>query len=556
MSAAFIASLATGQRPLLGIDLTGGVEVVLEPVLTDERPDGPTEPELDQTVEILRNRVDALDVAQPDITRQGSLVVVQLPDVDDQQRAIEIVGTTAELQFRPVCSVLPVALDVDDAIDQGLIDPDALESDDGTDEEGLGFAGEGEYAAPAIPLQEDEPTPEPGADETPEPDAEAPVVDDETPGAVFSDAFVPPSACDADSLELVAEETTASEDIRRDEPVLLDQRDENGLVVQRYYLGPVPSAEIEGEDVFLVGTAVESADAFTNGLEWTVSLVMEPGDGGIGLFNDIAAECFASSAVCPSGQLAIVLDGTVESAPNINAPAFDRSNISISGAFSQSRAEDTALVLQYGSLPIELEQQRIRTVSASLGSDSLRAGIISGIIGLLLVAVYMTAYYRILGVAALLSLFVSGAMLWVLVSFFSETGFFFGGVTLTIAGVVGLIVSLGVSLDSNVIYFEHLKEDIANGRTLRSAVDRSFPVAYRTIFWADMAALIGAVVLYLLTISSVREFAFMLGLASVLDLVATYFFLRPLVKLISRTDIAVERPGLLGLPASVRRARA
>ncbi|MEM7288232.1 MAG: hypothetical protein AAF480_17930 [Actinomycetota bacterium] len=149
-----------------------------------------------------------------------------------------------------------------------------------------------------------------------------------------------------------------------------------------------------------------------------------------------------------------------------------------------------------------------------------------------------------MGLAAMLSLAVSGTMLWIVLAFLSETQ----SLTLTLAGIVGLIVSIGTSLDSNVVYFEHLKEDIANGRTLRSSVDRSFPVAFRTIFYANLASLIGAAILWFLTIGSVRGFALMLGLASILDLVATYFFLRPVVRMMARGQSLVERPGLYGLP--------
>ena len=142
---------------------------------------------------------------------------------------------------------------------------------------------------------------------------------------------------------------------------------------------------------------------------------------------------------------------------------------------------------------------------------------------------------------------VSGSLLYTIVSFLSETR----GLALTLAGVTGLVVSVGTSLDTNVVYFEHLKETVANGRTLRSSVDRSFPVAFRTIFWANLASLIGAAILYFLTAGSVRGFALMLGLASILDLVATYFFLRPVVRLIAQRSSVVERPGLFGIPADL-----
>ncbi len=236
----------------------------------------------------------------------------------------------------------------------------------------------------------------------------------------------------------------------------------------------------------------------------------------------------------------------------MNGARFDRDQIQITGNFGQAEAEDTALVLKFGALPLEFGDptdpesgSRVRLVSATLGGDSLRAGAVAGVVGLVLVALYMLAYYRLLGIAAILSLAVSGTMLWVVLAFLSEQS----SLALTLAGVVGLIVSIGTSLDSNVVYFEHLKEDIANGRTLRSSVDRSFPVAFRTIIWANTASLIGAAVLYFLTVGSVRGFALMLGLASILDLVATYFFLRPLVRMMARGKTLVERPALYGLPS-------
>ena len=162
----------------------------------------------------------------------------------------------------------------------------------------------------------------------------------------------------------------------------------------------------------------------------------------------------------------------------------------------------------------------------------------------MLVVVYMLSYYRLLGLAAIGSLAVSGTLLWVVLSFLSSTR----GLALTLAGVTGLIVAIGVSLDSNVVYFEHLKEDIRRGRTLRSAVDQAFPVAFKTIFWANLATLIGAAILWLLTIGSVRGFAVMLGIASILDLVATYFFLRPVVRMLARRT--QQRPSLMGMPKS------
>ncbi len=543
-----VATIAVGHRPLLGIDLTGGVEVVLIASDDPDRTSPVTADELDQATDIIRNRIEALDVAQPDITRQGERVVVQLPDVDDQQRAIELVGQTAELRFRPVCAgPLPVELvDPDEApieedgVDEGPIEEAPVEEP--VDEEGFAGLVEGETAAGAFPTQDQDGEPPAEGDAPAEGEAPEVVLPPELDAGTLDleDLAGPqPQFCNANLDDLLQMPVTSREDDRRDDYVMLEQLDNDGNAIARYYLGPT----------LVTGAALEGAEAAFTSVEWIVLPTFKSGPDGIDLFNDAASLCFSSDpVVCPSGQLATVLDGRVESALGVNAPFFQRDQINISGNFDEQRARDTALVLNFGALPVQLEQERARSVSSTLGSDSLRAGIISGLIGLALVALYMLAYYRLLGLAALLSLVVSGSLLWVIISFLSETAFLFDGVTLTVAGVVGLIVSIGVSLDSNVVYFEHLKEDVTHGRTLRSSVDRAFPVAFRTVFWANLASLIGASILYWLTQASVREFALMLGLASILDLVATYWFLRPLVRLMSRTDALTEHPRRFGLP--------
>ena len=486
-------SLLAGNAPLLGLDLQGGVEVVLEPV--DEEGEV-TDEDLDVAVAIIRDRVDALGVAEPDITRQGGRVVVQIPGVDDQERALELVGQTAELRFRPVLAgPLPA-----EPIDLG--DDTAGAEDEGT---------------------EDAEPPQASLDDLRSQDA--------------LDAIE--SARGPDTEDLLTMPTTPRDDDDPGENVMLEQVDDNGDVVARYYLGPT----------LLTGAALEGADASLQGFEWVVAPTFLGGEQGIDLFNQAASLCFSTTAQCPNQTLAIVLDGRVISAPAIQQPSFERDAIVITGNFSQGEAEDIALVLRYGALPIEFQDPAeagfVRVVSATIGEDSLRAGLIAGLVGLILVTIYMTAYYRLLGLVAMLSLAVSATYLWVIISFFSETQ----GLALTLAGVTGLIVAIGVSLDSNVVYFEHVKEDVRNGRTLRSAIDRGFPVAYRTIFWANLTSLIAAAILYWLSIGSVRGFALMLGLASILDLVATYFFMRPAVHLLAQSDTIAASPGrYLGLP--------
>ena len=473
-----VGNLVTGQEPLLGLDLQGGVEVVLRPVPSEE---GTPPEQLDQALEIIRNRVDALGVAEPDITLQGGNIVVQLPGVDDQDRAIALVGQTAELRFRPLLAQ-PVSTD---QIEQYKAAVEAAEA-----------AGEQE------------------------PDDES--VDD---GVLTR-------------LDLLEGVVTDPADDDADAVVILEGAAEVGSPTYRFLMGPA----------LATGAALESARAVLEFAQWNVQVTALEGAEGIDRFNQAARTCyyeFPDEQLCPTGQLGIVLDHLVESAPVVNASAFERDRINITGSFDEAEARDLALVLDYGALPVEFEDPAeaglVRTVSATLGRDALRAGIIAGIVGLALVAVFMLAYYRLLGLAALGSLAVSGVLLWVIVSFLSATQ----GLALTLAGVTGLIVAIGVSLDSNVIYFEHLKEDLLGGRTLRSSVDQSFPVAFRTIFWANLATLIGAGILWLLTIGSVRGFAAILAIASILDLVATYFFLRPVVRRLAHWT--AHRPALVGM---------
>lgn len=482
------ASLAVGNRPLLGLDLKGGVEVVLVPVDDPDRPVAIAEGDLNTAVNIIRDRIDGLGVGEPDVTRQGGRVVVQLPGISDQQRAIDVVGQTAELRFRPVCAAL-------------FSEPIAFSDSD--------------QEVPPVELPD-------------------PELDDR--------GLAPcPGGVDYNSLE-----TTESADDLLDRFVVLPQRDDTGEVATRYVLGPS----------VLTGAGLDGADSsFSN--EFVVNATFKGGDEGADKFDEIAFECFSGTSYCPAGaagpgRLAIVVDGNVQSAPVVNAANFG-GRVVISGGFSEQEADDLALVLRYGALPIVFQDptdpqsdSTSRAVSATIGSDALRAGVIAGIVGLALVFLFMVAMYRLLGLVAMLSLGVSATLLWVIVAWMGETQ----DLALTLAGVTGLIVSIGVSLDSNVVYFEHLKEDVGTGRTLRSSLEQSFPAAFRTIFWANFASLIAAVILYWLSAGSVRGFALMLGLASVLDLVATYFFLRPCALLMARSQSLMAHPHRLGLPTA------
>lgn len=497
-------ALAAGWGPKLGLDLEGGFAVTLQPV--EEAPDDA----LDQAIEIIRTRVDALGVAEPEITRQGQTIVVNLPGVTDRERARELVGQTAELRFRPVLVVLPgdvtggaapTTTAVADTTTTVAPDPTTTTST----AEVQGQSG------PATPFQDGSTTTAPAETTT------------TVPAETTTTTVVPTGG-----LEL----TPRDEDDPTKDVVLQEVVD--GEVLFTYQLGP---SEATGE---IVSTA--RAQLSPQG-EWTVGL--EVTSAGIDAFNSVASRCFSRDVTCPTGQLAIVLDSQVVSAPTIQQASFERDGIQISGSFTERDAKDLALVLRYGSLPVALETQQTQEVSATLGNDSLNAALVAGFVGLLLVFAYMVLYYRLLGLVAMGSLAVSGALLWTVVAWLGETR----GLALTLAGITGIIVSIGIAVDSNVVFYEHLKEDVSRGRTVRTAVKGSFDHAFGTIVKADVASLIGAGVLYLLTVGSVRGFAFFLGLSTVLDLVASYLFMRPVVVWMARSPKVLESPGRLGLAA-------
>lgn len=565
----FTLTFVKDWKPLLGLDLQGGVSVVLVPT-TDF-----TEETLNQAIAIMNQRINSLGVAEPEITRQGNNILVQIPGVKDKERAIALVGKTAELRFRPALAVLPpdnatgettgtvppgsVPGTVPGVVDPAAGSPTTSAAVTPAPADGASTTlpaatpqrfgtGEGESAAG---LQD--PTTAPPSTVT-----DAPVttvaVDPAAVPTTAVDPNAPPTTLDPalqaqidQQLQQQAlsqtgdQQTTPPEQDTRDNPqVVLPEYDPTtGEQVQRFVLGPVA----------LTGEALQSATAVIdpNTGQWLVRPVFKPGAEGIDQFNAIAAKCYSKAPECPTGRLAITLDARVISAPNIQAASFQRDQIQISGSFTEESAKDLATGLNYGALPVQLEQQSSQIVSATIGEDALRAGLVAGAVGLALVAVYMIVFYRILGALSLVKLVIEGMLLWFVIAYLGETA----GLALTLAGVTGIIVSIGVSLDSNVVYYEHLREDIRNGRTVRSAVDKSFDSAWGTILKADGASVLGAALLYWLAVGPVRGFAFYLGLSTLLDLLSSFFYLRPVVGLATSSKAAHRRPALFGLPLSV-----
>ena len=452
--------LSAGWSPVLGVQLQGGVEVVLRPA------DEVSDEQFERAIEIIRNRVDAIGVAEPDITRQGNQVIIQLPGVKDKQRAVDLIGQTAELTFRPVVTIFDAGDPNQLAAVQQLVQGSVENSDSANPDE----------------LSQSEPS------------------------LTLSDVLTPP------------DKDEASESV-----VLLGSEGQTGFVLS-------PAA--------LTGEVIDEAAATFQG-EWIVNVSFN--EEGSLLFDQMAAANYQK-------QVAIVLDGVVESAPTINATEFDGQAV-ISGTFDEEEAKNLALVLRFGALPVEFERDDVRTVSATLGEGTLRAGVIAGLVGLALVGLYMLLYYRLLGLVAVSSLAVSGATLWSIIAWLGESQ----GLALTLAGATGIVVSIGVQVDSNIVYYERIKEEVRRGRAVKSAADGSFRAAFSTIIWADLASLIGAGVLYQLTTGTVRGFALYLGITTLIDLAVSFFFMRPLVVLVARR-LVNERPKRLGLTTFAEKA--
>ena len=534
-------NLIAGNKPSLGLDLQGGASVTLEP-----KGDYDTVA-LDVAVEIIRARVDSIGVAEPEIIRQGSTVVINLPGVKDQQRALEIVGRTGEVLLRPV---LQSGMRNDDATTTTIAGQTTVPGATSSTIAGATttvagatttVAGATTTVAEATTTVAGATTSQPASSgglgktrqpmsaattTTPTTVAPSTTVGSTDVGVTTTLVAVAPSTT-VGSIDVGATTTTVAvapsapqQDISMtNEPskqAILEGRD--GLV---YFTGP---SQADGQ-VF----ANDAAAQISSG-SWVVAVGLRGGASGEDKWNLLAAQCFQKAATCPTGQIAIVLDGVVISAPVVQTANFSGS-VQISGDFKEAEAKDLAKILEFGAVPVRFDSPTAQTVSATLGKDSLNAALISGLVGVLLVLLFLFFYYRRLAIVVLGGLAISGMLQWSAISWLSQRN----GLALSLSGVTGIIVSVGVTVDSYVVFFEKLKDDVLGGKTLKNSATRSFNSAWRTIIAADTVSLIGAVVLWFLTVGSVRGFAFFLGLSTLCDIIVAYFFTRPTVILMSRS---------------------
>jgi preprotein translocase subunit SecD len=313
-----------------------------------------------------------------------------------------------------------------------------------------------------------------------------------------------------------------------------------------FLLGPVA---VDGTEVKKAQAAYDTQGA----AGWQVQMTFN--GSGAKKFADITGQL--SKNQTPQNEFAIVLDDEVVSHPYVQQ-AITGGNAEISGSFTQQDAQSLANMLSYGALPLSFKESSVTTVTAALGGEQLHAGLIAGAIGLALVVIYLVTYYRGLSVIAVASLAVSAILTYVIMALLGPTI----GFALNLPAVCGAIVAIGITADSFIVYFERVRDEIREGRSLRPAVERAWPRARRTILVSDFVSFLAAVVLYIVTVSKVQGFAFTLGLTTVLDVVVVFLFTKPLLTLLARRKFFASGhswsgldPKRLGAKPPLRRTR-
>jgi preprotein translocase subunit SecD len=446
-------------KPRLGLDLRGGTSVTFKP----HNPNGgaPTKQQLDTTIDIIRNRVNSKGVAESEVAAEGGNIVVSIPDVQNSDDVIRAVGTTAQLQFRPVL-------------------------------------------------------------------AEATASDPKYKQAPFN------------MVDCAKQDTWLAKDKPNQQTVLCateSGQQRPSANATKLQMGPVA---LGGTDITGAHAQIQTASNGISTGQWETQLSFS-GKG------NSAFEKLTGAAACnPSGdprrEISIILDSVVINHPPVAEDSTISCNHGITGGTAvitgqtQSEAEFLAPLIATGALPLTLENIDQNTVSATLGSDSLRAGLIAGIVGLAATFVYVLLFYRGLGLVIWGGLLIAAALNVGIVLLMGKLI----GFTLTLAGIAGLIVAIGISADSYVVFFERLKDEVREGRTLRTSVDRGWARSFHTLVSANTVSFAAALVLYVFAIGPVRGFAFTLGLATLIDFFAAWFYGRPAVSLLTRTRLFQE----------------
>lgn len=471
--------------PQLALDLQGGTEIILSPSLAD----GAVleEGQLEQAVEIIRQRVDATGVSESSIQTQGSgdnaAIVVSIPGTPDES-TLKLIKASALLEFRPV---LATSMATNSAV--------------GGDDSG---------ASPSAPP------------------ASAPIATSSAKPTGPSDLNWVSKELQAEYDALVCRESAESlaADFRApgqvDDPKLpLVTCDRDGFV--KYILGPV---EISGSRIEDASAAARTTNTGAVLNEWAVSLDFDA--EGTKEFAAVTKRLYPLTE--PQNQFAVTIDGYVITAPSTNA-VITSGQAEITGSFDQTSSKELADQLKYGSLPIGFEVQSQANISATLGTSQLYNGLLAGLIGLILVVIYSLFQYRALALVTIGSLVLAAVLTYLVISVLSWRQ----GYRLSLSGVAGLIVAIGITADSFIVYFERVRDELREGRPLTAAVETGWLRARRTILVSDAVNLLAAGTLYVLTVGNVRGFAFTLGLTTLVDLAVVWLFTHPLLQLLAHT---------------------
>lgn len=472
--------------PKLALDLEGGTQLILAPVTEDDSQ--VTSETIAQAIEVIRQRVDSSGVAEAEITSQGgSNIVVALPGRPSEE-TLDLVRTSAQMEFRPVLTYAAgtptaTASPTDAATEQPSDEPTKDAPDSASDAE--------YYITPAVQAEFDAL------------DCTDPA---NTTGGTPGDPDTALVTCDPDG-------------------------------VYKYILGPL---EIEGSHIANATSGLEVTSQGTTTNNWVVNLEFD--SEGAKKFAEVTERL--QGLTSPQNQFGIVLDGLVISAPSLSpGVVISDGKAQISGSFTRDSATSLANQLKFGALPLSFQVQSEEQISATLGSEQLEKGLIAGLIGLLLVVLYSLFQYRALGLVTVASLVIAAVLTYGTITLLSWTQ----GYRLSLPGVAGLIVAIGITADSFIVYFERIRDELREGRTLVAAVDRGWERARRTILASDAVNFLAALVLYFLAVGSVRGFAFTLGLTTLLDLLIVFTFTHPVMRLIAKTKFFGSGHPLSGL---------
>jgi preprotein translocase subunit SecD len=535
--------------PRLGIDLAGGTSITLRAVAEPGQESAINKTNMNTAVDIMNRRVNGLGVSEAEVQTQGDKnIIVNIPKGTNSKEARDQVGTTAKLYFRPV-----LATDVSGPAATTSPSPSASSS------------ASGKATQKATGKSTASPSATPSATATSQ---GRPVTDalkaDASPSATASSsakasASAAPSASSSASAaagKLEAEYTaldctnkavraTAGKGSKAtDTTVACGQNSSDQW--QKYILGP---AAVDGTDVKKAQAVFNTQSA----AGWTVT--MEFTNKGAKKFGDITGKLAQNQR--PQNQFAIVLDGNVVSDPSVSQ-ALTGGSAEITGSFTQEEAQSLSNMLSYGALPLSFKEDSVTTVTAALGGEQLHAGLIAGAIGLALVVIYLLIFYRGLSVIAIPSLLVSAILTYVIMALLGPAI----GFALNLPAVCGAIVAIGITADSFIVFFERIRDEIREGRSLRPAVERAWPRARRTILVSDFVSFLAAAVLFIVTVGKVQGFAFTLGLTTVLDVVVVFLFTKPLMTILARRKFFANGhkwsgldPKALGAKPPLRRTR-